>query len=83
MSTKKPMVLVLAGPNGSGKSTNCVDNNIYDIKQFRILCLNSLRYIHTFLYILNLLLYKVIVFIYLFYRFNYAILRYCGLIFIT
>lgn len=28
-----------------------------------------------------LLLYKVIVFLYLFYRFDYAILRYCGLVF--
>ena len=27
-----------------------------------------------------LLLYKVIVFLYLFYRFDYAILRYCGLV---
>ena len=32
------------------------------------------------LLITYLLLYKVIVFLYLFYRFDYAILRYCGLV---
>jgi len=38
-------------------------------------------YIMIGLLVLILLLYKAIVFLYLFYRFGYAIIRYCGLVF--